>query len=267
VELSAVKQPQRSTSSAGAYAAVGSRILLTSELLCESVDLHAGERVLDVGCGSGNAALAAARRFCRVVGVDGDPDLLERARRRAEVEGLEVTFLEGEAEDLPFPDGSFEAVLSAGEDLPGRDLRHSAAELLRVCRPGGRIGMVHWAPGATSASCSRPSAGTGCRRASRRLSRGAARSGCGRCSGPPWPSPPRGAACCGASPRPSTRWCSSPASTARPTRALQALGPDRAGALKAELLEVARRFDVSEDDTLVLQLDYLEVVVRKPVWL
>ena len=73
MELSAVKQPQRSTWSAGAYAAVGSRILLASEQLCESVDLHAGERVLDVGCGSGNAALAAARRFCRVVGVDGDP--------------------------------------------------------------------------------------------------------------------------------------------------------------------------------------------------
>jgi SAM-dependent methyltransferase len=172
--------------------------------------------VLDVGCGSGNAALAAARRFCRVVGVDGDPDLLERARRRAEAEGLEVAFLEGEAEDLPLPDGSFEAVLSAGEDLPGRDLRHSAAELLRVCRPGGRIGMVHWAPGGYVGQLF---AAMGRHRMPPGLEApvpGAARSGCGRCSGPPWPSPPRGAACCGASPRPSTRWRSSPASTARP---------------------------------------------------
>jgi ubiquinone/menaquinone biosynthesis C-methylase UbiE len=81
--------------------AVGTRILLTSELLCESVDLHAGERVLDVACGSGNAALAAARRFCRVIGVDDAPELLKRARRRAEAEGLKVTFLEGDAGDLP----------------------------------------------------------------------------------------------------------------------------------------------------------------------
>src|SRR5919198_3736139 len=75
-------------------AAIGSRILVVSELLCELVDLRAGERVLDVACGSGNAALAAARRFCRVVGVDGAPGPLERARRRAEAEGLEVVFLE-----------------------------------------------------------------------------------------------------------------------------------------------------------------------------
>jgi SAM-dependent methyltransferase len=267
VELSAVKQPQRSTWSAGAYAAVGSRILLASEQLCESVDLHAGERVLDVGCGSGNAALAAARRFCRVVGVGGDPDLLERARRRAEAEGLEVTFLEGEAEDLPFPDGSFEAALSAGEDLPGRDLRHSAAELLRVCRPGGRIGMVHWAPEGYV---------------------GQLFAAIGRHRMPPGLEAPVplggqerlralfGPAVAITAPRRSLLWrfpsaehqVAFFASFHGPTtRALQALGPDRASALKAELLEVARRFDVSEDDTLVLQLDYLEVVVRKPVWL
>ncbi len=268
MELSAVKQPQRPTWSAGAYAAVGSRILLTSELLCESVDLHAGERVLDVGCGSGNAALAAARRFCRVVGVGGDPDLLERARRRAEAEGLEVTFLEGEAEDLPFPDGSFEAVLSAGEDLPGRDLRHGAAELLRVCRPGGRIGTVQWAPegyvGQLFAAIGRhlvPPPGD---------------------EAPvPWGGQERlralfGPAVAITAPRRSLLWRFPSAEHqvkffasfhGPTTRALQALGPDRAGALKAELLEVARRFDVSEGDTLVLRLDYLEVVVRKPAWL
>jgi SAM-dependent methyltransferase len=106
VNLSRVKQPQRPSRSMGDAAAIGSRTLLISERLCEPVDLRAGERVLDVPCASGSAALAAARRFCRAVGVDV-PEMLERARRRADAEGLEVAFLEGEAEDLPFPDGSF----------------------------------------------------------------------------------------------------------------------------------------------------------------
>jgi SAM-dependent methyltransferase len=266
VELSTVSQPQQSSRPAAAYAAVGSRIQLTSELLCESVDLHAGERVLDVGCGSGNAALAAARRFCRVVGVDGDPELLERARRRADAEGLEVTFVEAGAGDLPFPDGAFDVVLSAGEDLPGPDRRHDAGELLRVCRPGGRIGMVHWAPGGYV---------------------GELFVAVGRHRPPPgleapagWGGQERLQALFGpavelTAPRRSLLWrfpsaehqVAFFASFHGPTAgALQALGPDRAGALEAELLELARRFDVSEDDTLVLQLDYLEVVARRPLW-
>jgi SAM-dependent methyltransferase len=103
VDRTAVQAPPEARLEPGDAAAVEARTLVTSELLCESVDLHAGERVLDVACGSGNAALAAARRFCRVVGVDGDPALLARARRRADAEGLEATFLEGGADDLPFP--------------------------------------------------------------------------------------------------------------------------------------------------------------------
>jgi SAM-dependent methyltransferase len=268
VELSTVRQPQRSNRPGGAYAAVGSRIQLTSELLCESVDLHAGERVLDVGCGSGNAALAAARRFCRVVGVDGDPDLLERARRRADAEGLEVTFVESGSGDLPFPDGAFEVVLSAGGDLPGPDRQHGVGDLLRVCRPGGRIGLVHWAPGGYV---------------------GELFAAIGRHRMPPpgleapvgWGGQERlgalfGPAVAITAPRRSLLWRFPSAehqveffaSFHGPTAAaVQALGPDRAAALKAELLELARRFDVSEDDTLVLQLDYLEVVARRPPWL
>jgi ubiquinone/menaquinone biosynthesis C-methylase UbiE len=146
MHLSTVTQPQRASWSAGDAATLGPRTLLTSELLCESVDLHAGERVLDVACGSGNAALAAARRCCRVLGVDDDPELLERARRRAEAEGLEVTFQEGDATDLHFPDGCFEVVLSACAAMLALDQERTAGELLRVCRPGGRIGMVAWSP-------------------------------------------------------------------------------------------------------------------------
>jgi SAM-dependent methyltransferase len=146
VDRTAVEPPQQARSAPGDAAAVASRTLVTSELLCESVDLRAGERVLDAACGSGNAALAAARRFCRVVGVDGDPALLARARRRADAEGLEATVLEGDAGDLPFPDGAFEVVLSAGGALVTPDPERTAGELLRVCRPGGRIGMVGWTP-------------------------------------------------------------------------------------------------------------------------
>jgi SAM-dependent methyltransferase len=265
VHLQAVKQPPRPGRPAGG-AGAGSRTVLTSELLCESVDLHAGERVLDVPCGGGSAALAAARRFCRAVGVDA-PEPLERARRRAEADGLEVAFVEGGAGELPFPGGSFDVVLSAGDAMsalgPG-----AAAELLRVCRPGGRIGLVGWTPTGTSASWPPPSAGTSRhRRAARRRPSGAPRSGCASCSGP------RVAI---TAPRRSFLWrfpsaehqVAYFATFHDPTAtALRALGPDRAGALEAELLELAGRFDVSEDETLVLRLDYLEAVVRKPVWL
>jgi SAM-dependent methyltransferase len=268
VHLNTVKQPQQVTWSTGDAAAVGSRTLLTSELLCESVDLHAGERVLDVACGSGNAALAAARRFCRVVGVDDAPDLLERARRRAEAEGLKVTFLEGDAEDLPFPDGAFEVVLSADEAMVSSGQERTAGELLRVCGPGGRIGLVGWTPDGYV---------------------GELFAAIGRHLRPPagleapmlWGGQERlralfGPAVAITAPRRSLLWrfpsaehqVAFLASFHGPTiTALQALAPDRAGALKAELLEVARRFDVSEDDTLVLRLDYLEVIIRKPTWL
>jgi SAM-dependent methyltransferase len=250
-------QPQRPSRRSGGDAAIGTRTLLIGELLCESVDLHAGERVLDVPCGSGSTALAAARRFCRVVGVDV-PELLEPARRRAQAEGLEVAFLEGEAEDLSLPDSSFEVVLSAGDaiSIPGQE--GMVGELLRVCRPGGRIGMVAWTPdgyvGELFAAIGRHL---------------------------PWGTKERlrellGPEVAITAPRRSFLWrfpsaehqVAFLASFHDPTaEALQALEPDRADALKAELLEVARRFDVSEDDTLVLRLDYLEAVVRKPVWL
>ena len=250
-----VKKLQQAAWVSGAAAVTGSRTLLTSELLCESADLHAGERVLDVACGSGNAALAAARRFCRVVGVADDPELLDQAGRRAQAEGLEVTFLEGDADDLPFPDGAFEVVLSADDAMVAPDLEVAAGELLRVCRPGGRIGMISWAPGGY--------VGELFATIGRRL--------------PPLVLQEKfGPQVAITAPRRSLLWRFPSAEHQveflagfhRPTAsALQTLGPNRAGALKAELLEVARRFDVSDDDTLVLRLDYLEVVARKPAWL
>ena len=209
-----------------------------------------------MACGSGNAALAAARRCCRVVGVDDDPALLERARRRAEAEELEVSFLDGGTRDLPFPDGSFDVVLSACADLLVQAAEHTAAELLRVCRPGGRIGMVVWSPGGyvgeLLAALGRQPPRWGGQERLREL------------FGPGVVAPRRSLLWRFPSARHQVDFL---AGVHGPTAAaLQALGPDRGGALKAGLLELASRFDVSDDDTVALRLDYLEVVVRTPAW-
>jgi ubiquinone/menaquinone biosynthesis C-methylase UbiE len=120
--------------------------VLVAEHLCDTADLRAGWRVLDVATGSGNAAIAAARHGCTAVGVDYVPALLERARRRADAEGLSVELLEGDAEALPFPDASFDAVTSVFGSMFAPDHRQAAAELLRVCRPGGTIALASWTP-------------------------------------------------------------------------------------------------------------------------
>lgn len=135
---------QRQIWTAGNYAAVGPRILLLSELLCEAVDLRSGEKVLDVACGDGNTALAGARRFARVTGIDFLPAILDRASRRARAEELNVTFVAADAEQLPFLDESFDVTLSVAGVMFSPNQELAAAEMLRVCRGGGRIGMVNW---------------------------------------------------------------------------------------------------------------------------
>jgi ubiquinone/menaquinone biosynthesis C-methylase UbiE len=125
---------------------IGTQILIVSELLIEALDVYSSERVLDVATGSGNAALAAARRGCAVVGVDYVPALLERARQRAEAEAVEASFVEGDAEALPFDDASFDVVSSVFGVMFAPDQERAAAELARVCRPGGRIGIVAHTP-------------------------------------------------------------------------------------------------------------------------
>jgi SAM-dependent methyltransferase len=144
--LETVKGRQQQAWSSGDYHAVAARIHLTAEHLCDTADLHAGWRVLDVATGSGNAAIAAARLGCEVVGLDYVPALLERARVRAEAEGLELELVEGDAEALPFPDASFDAVTSVFGVMFTPDHARAAAELLRVCRPGGTIALASWTP-------------------------------------------------------------------------------------------------------------------------
>jgi len=141
-----IKERQRKAWSAGDYGKVGVTLLVMGELLAEALDLHPGQRVLDVACGNGNSSLAAARRFCDVTGIDYVPILLEEGRERAQAEGLAVDFLEGDAEDLPFPDASFDVVLSTLGVMFAPDQDKAAEELLRVCKPAGKIGMANWVP-------------------------------------------------------------------------------------------------------------------------
>ncbi|CAN5666148.1 class I SAM-dependent methyltransferase [soil metagenome] len=146
-DQSLVKERQRRAWASGDYAVFGTALTIISELLCEAADLRPGERVLDVATGSGNAALAAARRYCVVTGADYVPALLEKGRERAAVEGLPVDFREGDAEELPFPDSSFDVVLSSVGAMFAPDQEKAASELARVCRAGGRICMANWSPG------------------------------------------------------------------------------------------------------------------------
>ena len=145
-DLSLVKARQQQTWASGDYSAVASRIVLVSELLAEAADLHAGWRVLDVACGNGNATLAAARSGTTAIGVDYVPALLESARERAVTEGLDAEFRDGDAETLPFGDNEFDAVLSVFGAMFSPDHGRTAAEMLRVTRPGGRIALASWTP-------------------------------------------------------------------------------------------------------------------------
>jgi SAM-dependent methyltransferase len=146
VDLTAVKSRQQATWSSGDYAVIGTTLSLTGELLCEAVDLRPGQRVLDVAAGNGNATLAAARRWADVTSTDYVPALLERGRARAAAERLSVTFQEADAEDLPFADSSFDVVLSVFGVMFTPNQEQAAQELLRVCRPGGTIGLANWTP-------------------------------------------------------------------------------------------------------------------------
>jgi ubiquinone/menaquinone biosynthesis C-methylase UbiE len=145
-DLAAIKSRQQAAWSSGDYAVVGTTLQIVGEMLCEAVDLRSNQRVLDVAAGNGNATLAAARRFAEVVSTDYVASLLERGRARAEAERLSVTFQEADAEKLPFPGASFDVVLSTFGVMFTPDHERAAAEMLRVCRPGGKIGFANWTP-------------------------------------------------------------------------------------------------------------------------
>jgi ubiquinone/menaquinone biosynthesis C-methylase UbiE len=137
---------QKDTWATGDFNQIARQNVVMAEPLCEAVELRAGQRVLDVACGSGTAALVAARRYCEVTGIDFVPELVERARVRAEAEGLDGEFHVGDAQQLPFPDKSFDAVISVYGVNFAPDQEKAATEMLRVCRPGGRIGLASPVP-------------------------------------------------------------------------------------------------------------------------
>jgi ubiquinone/menaquinone biosynthesis C-methylase UbiE len=145
-DLGALKLRQHGAWSSGDYAIVGTTLQIVGEQLCEALDLRAGQKVLDVAAGNGNATLAAARRWCDVVSTDYVPSLLERGRLRAGAEGLPIEFREADAEALGFADATFDVVVSTFGVMFTPDQDRAAAELARVCKPGGKIGLANWTP-------------------------------------------------------------------------------------------------------------------------
>lgn len=265
LDYGAITGRQQATWSAGDFHVISRGIVGISESLCEAVDPRPNERVLDIACGSGNTALSVSRRNCEVTGIDYVSALIERARRRAEAEGAEIDFRVADAQDLPFPDASFDVAVSVFGIMFAPDQEKAARELLRVTRPGGRIGLANWMP----ESFGKDFFGTHARH------------------NPPPPGM--------ASP---LRWGSEEGlqallgegtseirSTRKkhhaysrsinqaveafstyfgPTRtALDLIGPERGQDLLDDLRGVFEKYNVSGDETLVMEMSYLETVARK----
>jgi len=146
-DLTALKTKQQAAWSAGNYGLIGMTLNIVGETLAEALDLRSGQSVLDVAAGNGNISLAAARRWCEVTSTDYAPNLLENGRARAIAEGLpNIDFKEADAEALPFTENSFDAVVSTFGVMFTPDQDKAAAELMRVCKPGGKIGLANWTP-------------------------------------------------------------------------------------------------------------------------
>ena len=145
-DLEALKIRQQAAWSSGNYAVVGTTLQIVGEQLCETLDLRSGSKVLDVAAGNGMVSLAAARRWCHVTSTDYVPALLESGRARASADGLSIEFMEADAECLPFEDAAFDVVLSTFGVMFTPNQAKAASELLRVCKPGGKIGLANWTP-------------------------------------------------------------------------------------------------------------------------
>ena len=145
-DFAGIKQKQQATWASGDFAVIGTTLQIVGETLAEAADVRAGDRVLDVAAGNGNATLAAARRFAHVTSTDYVPSLLDKGARRARAEGLDVEFRVADAEELPFEDGTFDVVLSTFGAMFTPDHKRPAREMLRVTRSGGRIGLANWTP-------------------------------------------------------------------------------------------------------------------------
>ena len=264
-DLKALKTKQQAAWSSGDYAVIGTTLQIVGENLAESMDLRAGQTVLDVAAGNGNATLAAARRGCEVTSTDYVESLLARARRRAEAEGLQVRFKIADAENLPFADASFDAVISTFGTMFSPDQDRTAAELVRVTRPGGRIGLANWTPEGFIGQLfktigKRLPPPTGARSPAVWGTRGFLQSTFGAA-----------ASAIASEPRHFVfRYRSAQhfldvfrTYYGPVLKAFEALGEKGSEALSSDIIELVGRFNASGDTTVVVPSEYLEVVVTK----
>jgi ubiquinone/menaquinone biosynthesis C-methylase UbiE len=264
-DLEALKARQHGAWASGDYAVIGTTLQLVGEQLCEALDIRAGQKVLDVAAGNGNATLAAARRWCDVVSTDYVSALLERGRLRAAAEGLSVAFDLADAEALQFDDAQFDVVVSTFGVMFTPNQDQAAAELLRVCRRGGKIGLANWTPDGfigqvfkTLGKYLPPPAGAK--------------------SPALWGTPARLSEMFGAAsasirsePRSFTFRYRSPAHFMEVfstyygpvLKAFAALDAANQQALRADLMALIGRHNRAEDGTMVLPSEYLEVVIVK----
>jgi len=145
-DIGALKTKMKATWVSGDFGKIAEVIEGSGTDLIERLNLKAGETILDVACGTGNTAVPAAKKGAKVTGIDLAPNLVEQARARAAAEGVDATFEEGDAEALPYPDNSFDTVITMFGAMFAPRPEIVAAELVRVCKPGGRIVMANWTP-------------------------------------------------------------------------------------------------------------------------
>jgi len=264
-DYAAIKQRQQATWASGDFAVVGVTLQIVGETLAEAADIRAGERVIDIAAGNGNASLAAAHRFARVTSTDYVPALLEKGRARAEAEGLQIDFREADAEALPFGDASFDVALSTFGVMFAPDQQRCVREMMRVVRPGGRIGIASWTAEGLIGQLFKT---------------------LGRYVAPPagllppslWGSEDHlrqlfgaDAASIRATPRIFNFRYASPAHWIQVfrdyygplTKAFGALDPDGQQALEADIVAMLERFNVAGDASLVAPAEYLEAVIVK----
>jgi SAM-dependent methyltransferase len=264
-DIERLNQAQQDTWTAGDFPRMGMELAIVGELLCESIPILAGQRVLDVGTASGNTALAAARRRAIVTGIDITPALLERARLRAAAEGLHIDFRYGDATALDLPDGSFDVVMSTFGAIFAPDPAKTAAEIARVCRPGGSIAMANWTPEGMLGKLFRILAGYSPRDAQVDLPVSWGDESVLRDRLGPWVRDLR-------IKRETVRFRSpSPAHWAEfmETRfgpavvAFEHSSPDRRRVLREEMADLMREYNCSPDNTALGESEYLEVVATR----
>ena len=247
----------------GDYAVVGNALQLVSEELCESVNLCQDQRVLDVAAGNFHASLAASRRWCEVTTADSGSDLVKRSRQRIEAESMGVRFVDGDVEALPFPDQSFDAVVSSFGAMFAIDQERAASEMIRVCRRGRQVGLANWTPEGF--------VGQLFRIVGKHAPQGAAVASCA------WGTGARLAELFGAygnlwlmekhvafRSRTPMDWIDKLRTSYLPVaRTFSLLDDAGKRALRSDLLELVAKFNRATDSTMLVNAEYLEVVITR----